>query len=282
MKTKVLLFGLCLFILIGCSKNENKDIVFVSFTVNKTRILIGESVTFTNTSLGYNTSTQWKWIFEGGTPYSSTQKDPSLILYNLSGVFTVKLFANNKDSAVFKFIIVYDTLLDRRDYNTYKTIQIGYQTWMAENLNFKPNFGSWSYNNDPNQSIKYGRLYNWSTSLLYCSPNGWHIPSDEEWTQLIDFLGGPSIAGNCLKEVGTDFWLFPNDGATNSSGFTALPSGYFDGSSFNYLNQNAMYWSSTEFDANNSYARILSFDGPEMAKSVFNKDYGFALRCIKN
>jgi uncharacterized protein (TIGR02145 family) len=133
------------------------------------------------------------------------------------------------------------------DGNDYKTIQIGIQEWMAENLkttkyndgNSIPNvtdFIEWSdlitgvycwYKNDASAyKATYGALYNWFTvSTGKLCPAGWHVPSDAEWTTLYGYLGGAGVAGGKLKETGTTHWISPNTGATNSSGFTALPGG---------------------------------------------------------
>ncbi len=105
---------------------------------------------------------------------------------------------------------------DSRDGKVYKTVKIGTQTWMAENLAFKTESGCWAYDNDESNVAKYGRFYNWETSKKVC-PAGWHLPSDKEWKTLTDFLGGENVAGGKMKSK-TD-WNDPNTGATNKSGF---------------------------------------------------------------
>jgi len=153
------------------------------------------------------------------------------------------------------------------DGNIYKTVKIGNQVWMAENLKVThyrngdgilntADAGQWislsiggycNYNNEENNSTAYGRLYNQesvndSRNLAF---EGWHVPSEEEWQTLIDYLGGINIAGGKMKESGTTHWNSPNTGATNESGFTALPGGLRnrDGS-FSDLGTNAVFWSS--------------------------------------
>jgi uncharacterized protein (TIGR02145 family) len=133
------------------------------------------------------------------------------------------------------------------DGNVYKTITIGTQVWMAENLRTtKLDDGKivplvtddkiwaglntpaycWYTNNAPENKNKYGALYNWYTvSTNKLCPRGWHVPTDAEWKTLITNLGGESVAGGKLKEKGTSHWQSPNAGATNETGFTALPSG---------------------------------------------------------
>jgi len=144
------------------------------------------------------------------------------------------------------------TFTDPRDDQTYTTIDIGSQTWFAENLNYNTGDGnnnSWCYDNNGSNCDIYGRLYTWEAATSAC-PDGWHLPSDDEWTTLIDFLGGEDVAGGKMKETGTTHWNSPNAGATNSSGFTALPGGYrstnggfYDRGSF------GIWWSATEYSS---------------------------------
>ena len=112
------------------------------------------------------------------------------------------------------------TITDWRDGKTYKTVKIGTQTWMAENLNFETSSGSWVYKKNPSNASIYGRLYDWETAKKSCPP-GWHLPSEKEWKKLRTFLGKNSIIGGELKEEGTAHWKSPNKGATNKTGFSA-------------------------------------------------------------
>jgi uncharacterized protein (TIGR02145 family) len=189
--------------------------------------------------------------------------------------------------------------------NVYKTVQIGDQWWMAENLkstkyndrraipNIKDNT-EWInlsteaycyYNNDISYKCTYGTLYNWySVRNGSLCPTGWHVPSDMEWVTLINFLGGESVAGAKLKQTGTDLWLYPNSGATNESGFTALPSGDrigADGSFYN-LNGYAIYWTSDEATFSLAINRVLVFDDTNFRIGYDNKTAGFSVRCVKD
>ena len=111
-------------------------------------------------------------------------------------------------------------LTDKRDGKTYKTVKIGTQEWMAENLAYKPSSGNyWAYDDDNSNVAKYGYLYDWETAKKVC-PSGWHLPSDEEWTTLTDYLGGEDVAGTKMKS--TSGWKEDGNG-TNESGFSALP-----------------------------------------------------------
>jgi uncharacterized protein (TIGR02145 family) len=214
---------------------------------------------------------------------------------------------NGQTSAVFNSNLLYGTMTDQEG-NIYKTIQIGDQTWMAENLRTTkytdgsviPNISegfSWMYqnvsmgkcctnqNSSNNDTITtYGRLYNWyalNTGKL--CPKGWHIPTDTEWTTLINILGGDSISGGKLKEKGFTHWVNPNLGADNESGFTALPAGNRDWSGgFDKYGKFASWWSLTEHDLFASYYRTLRYDSSKVYRAFDSKSCGFSVRFVKD
>lgn len=169
------------------------------------------------------------------------------------------------------------------DGNEYETVQIGTQTWMAENLCVTRNpFGvlviSHLPNNIPNNVKEYGRLYDWETACKIC-PHGWHLPSDNEWTILEDALG--DNAGGKMKDK--DFWKHPNMGATNERGFSARPTGYWNESGFdNYFGLRGIFWSSTRQDAHFVWSRVLSFDNANLRRAPQHPQYGFSVRCVKD
>jgi uncharacterized protein (TIGR02145 family) len=115
-------------------------------------------------------------------------------------------------------------------------------------------------------------------------PTGWHLPTDGEWTTLTDYLGGISVAGGKMKETGTAHWSPPNTGATNSSGFTALPGGYRNYvGSFNYLTYNAFFWSSSHYGATSAWSRSLYYNFEYVTRDYYNNTlYGFSVRCLQN
>lgn len=177
------------------------------------------------------------------------------------------------------------TFIDSRDGQTYITIDIGSQIWFAENLSYETP-DSWLYNNSSTNGDIYGRLYAWNAALTAC-PSGWHLPSDAEWTVLTNFLGGESIAGGKMKEVGTAHWNSPNAGATNSSGFAALPGGNSSsGETFNFLGNLGYWWSSTEdsdtYSDIYSWSRSLSFAYGQTYRISNSTTWGFSVRCIKD
>jgi uncharacterized protein (TIGR02145 family) len=207
------------------------------------------------------------------------------------------------------------TFIDTRDNVTYTWVKIGNQVWMVENLKATEyNDGTtlpyvtgetqWSdlttgaycyYKNYT--SSKYRCLYNWqAVSSGKLAPNGWHVPTDVEWTTLSDHLGGEDVAGGYLKS--TTEWTIPNTGATNSSGFSALPGGdrtsmgYFYGAVYSYFGGTmacfwdqalfGFWWSATMNDVSYPYGRNLSYNTSSLGRSAYDKNCGFSVRCIRD
>jgi len=172
---------------------------------------------------------------------------------------------------------------DNRDGKKYKWVRIGTQTWMAENLNYHTSTGSWCYDNKSSNCEKYGRLYNWETAKKVC-PDDWYLPGDAEWTQLTGYLGGKSVAGGKLKETGTTHWNSPNTGATNESGFTALPVGYryFNGAFSDMGSYYGRWWSSTEYSTTGAWYRGLGYSYADVSRFNVSKEFGFSVRCVRD
>jgi len=165
------------------------------------------------------------------------------------------------------------------DGNVYETVQIGEQLWMAENLKVThysngSGVAYLNYEDNPNNSETYGHLYNWNiiNSGQIC-PQDWHVPSDDEWTFLSDYLGGVEIAGDKMKEAGLEHWDSANEGATNESGFTALPAGLlnFPLIIYEHMGYAGYFWSSTASDAiyPSAWGRKLTRDSSELFGGEF-------------
>lgn len=190
---------------------------------------------------------------------------------------------------------------------TEKTVKIGQQIWMVENLNvtvFKngdpiheaQTYAMWEeftaqhkpawcyYEMDSTNSGTIGKLYNWYAVNDYrgIAPDGWHVPSDDEWQTLIDYLGGDNLAGGKLKESDTSSWKSPNSGATNESRFSALPGGYRYHDGFYYKGYTAFFFSSTEHSTCTAWTRLLNFNNSEVYRYFGNKWDGYSVRCIKD
>ena len=205
---------------------------------------------------------------------------------------------------------------DSRDSQIYQYKTIGTQVWMTENLAYLPSVvgpgtGSnstayyyvYGYDGTDVATAKttanyttYGVLYNWTAAMNGVAssdsnpsgvqgacPEGWHLPSDAEWTTLSDYLGGISYAGGKLKEAGTAHWNSPNTGATNESGFTALPGGYrYDDGAFDAIGIIGFWWSSTEGSTYNAWSRSLDYNTSDVFRYYNNLDFGFSVRCLRD
>lgn len=178
------------------------------------------------------------------------------------------------------------TYTDSRDGKVYKTVKIGKQVWMVENLAYKPTSGNyWAYNNKAENIAFYGYLYDWQTALNVC-PTGWHLPSDTEWTKLTNILGGKDAAGGKLKatgtiQTGTGLWTYPNSDATNKTGFTALPGGYRNcGGTFGGIGRGGNWWSATE--DGNAWIRSIYYTVSPVTRNLGSKDDGFSVRCLQD
>jgi uncharacterized protein (TIGR02145 family) len=211
---------------------------------------------------------------------------------------------------IFNTSVSYGSMTDA-DGNTYKTVTIGTQTWMAENLRTtKYNDGSKIPNltdnsewvnatmgayctilntSDPDIINLFGCLYNWNAiNSGKLAPKGWHVPSDAEWAKLADSLGGQAVAGAKLKETSTNHWTSPNNGATNESGFTAVPGGErcvsCSGNDGGYGGGAATgcWWCTTEIDTGLAWARVLYNSDVSLFRFENYKSNGLSVRLVKD
>ena len=192
-----------------------------------------------------------------------------------------------------------------RDGNVYHTVTIGTQVWMVENLKTtKYNDGTsiplvtegsswealstpgytWYKKDSATYKTTYGALYNgYAVKTGKLCPKGWHVPTDAEWTVLTDYLGGWTVAGGKLKEVGFTHWNSPNGGATNETGFSSLPGGYRHWSGdFDLLGIYGYWWSSTGNNSNQAYYRHMDCQYADLYRESFDLLYGLSVRCLKD
>jgi len=168
---------------------------------------------------------------------------------------------------------------DQRDGQTYKTVKIGSQVWMAVNLNYKSS-NSYCYDSNSSSCDAYGRLYSWEVANNAC-PAGWHLPSKTEWELLINYYGGKKVAGGKIKS--SQYWKPPNKGVNGSSDFSALPGGRRNISgAFRHLNKDGYYWSSTNTGKASSWAVGLYFNHSDVNPFTDNQANGFSVRCLKD
>ena len=194
------------------------------------------------------------------------------------------------------------------DGNQYNVIKIGTTSWSQRNLDVtrfrngdliknavsakeweeagKNRQPAWCYyDNDSENGKIYGKLYNWYAvkDVRGLCPNGWHVPSDAEWTNLTNYLGGEIISSGKMKSTGATLWFNPNTGATNESGFSALPGGLrVGGGNFMFLRGSALFWSATEGSNYNAWSRLLAYSDILVSKGNVLKTNGKSVRCTKD
>ena len=185
------------------------------------------------------------------------------------------------------------------------TIKICDQNWMVKNLDVTTysngdripqvtdpsawaalTTGAWCYyeNSSANRRI-YGKLYNWYAvhDSRGLAPRGWHIPADAEWDNVLNCLGGYELAGGAMKETGTAHWATPNTGATNSSGFTALPGAARDEAGlFVNIGFEGIWWSASESNSTSAFYRNIIFSAGNLGRGITSKRIGASVRCVKN
>jgi uncharacterized protein (TIGR02145 family) len=248
-----------------------------------TAIDMGSATSKTDTGLICSTSyTRFVWAYNANTNSNSTTmvKSTSSCPFNCG-----------------------DTLTDPRDGFKYLTHSIGSQCWMASNLNHGIRIDGG--NAQTNQSViekycflnivdrctEYGGLYQWNNVMQWTTTpgaqgicmDGWHVPTDAEWTTLTTFLGPIDKGGGKMKEVGYVHWNYPNKGANNSSGFTALGGGYHNGTWIFYnLTGSGYFWSSSENGPVGAWHIFLRFDSEYVYRTGNSKNFGMSVRCIKN
>lgn len=330
MKTKELICGLTFFaalsmmilLLPSCEEeieNPKGTVPVAYFTGSPTTIVAGQNVQFTDHST--NSPTSWLWTFgDGGT---SVLQNP-IHLYAAAGPHNVSLKATNSFGENIikkaKYITVIQsgselgTVTDF-ELNVYKTVKIGNQWWMAENLkSTKYNDGTsiplvkdstaWAalstpgycwYNNDIANINTFGMLYNWyAVNTAKLAPTGWHVPTDAEWKQLEMTLGMTQAQADKSGNRGTDQgiqlknffgWSGSDMGqGNNTSGFTALPGGLrsINGNDYYYAGFWGMWWSATENDASYAWTRLLIFDDIGVSRHFYFKYAGLSVRCVRN
>ena len=225
-------------------------------------------------------------------------------------VYHVRAYATNSAGTAYGNTVTFDTLSTADDTvtdidgNVYRTVRIGNQVWMAENLRTtRFNDGTpiphvtddsvWDgletpgycwYNNDVSNKVTYGGMYNWyAVNTGRLAPEGWHVPTKGEWLTLINYLGGEDVAGGKLKEIGTSHWASPNAGATDENGFTALPGGYRGGGGmFWHLGGACFWWSATEESADKAWRCSINYSDSYVDVDSQYFTHGWSVRCVKD
>lgn len=168
---------------------------------------------------------------------------------------------------------------DARDGQQYPWVKIGEQIWMAKNMNFATPKGSYVYLDDPRNEKKFGRLYDYDVISQVC-PDGWRVPAEEDWLDLMDYLGSWEVAGGKLKL--TSQWLLPNTGATNETGFNGAPAGHHSkNGEFYGLGQYGYFWCAPSARRPGPFYRYLRYDQQTFMGSEADEDGAISIRCIK-
>ncbi len=290
----------------GTNHVESSKVICLSINSQQAQLVYNEQIAGTKTEKSYkNANSKEDFSFSEGD---------ILKIKGISGgyAYATVMVVEPTVSATYIFNFVECT---DNDGNNYAVVEIGTQTWMAENIKTTSYINGdaiplvtdnteWAnlgdndtdkaycfYDNDVN-SI-YGALYTYATAtngdnsgvdIQGVCPTGWHIPNDDEWTTLTNELGGESVAGGKLKSTCMELWNAPNTGATNQSGFTALPCGlrdYLDGS-FNYDGVVVVWWSATQYDDSEAWWRNLSYDYAGSDSYYDNKSGGLYVRCVRD
>jgi uncharacterized protein (TIGR02145 family) len=230
--------------------------------------------------------------------------------------YHLRAYATNSEGTVYGNEVTFSTppvaanQVQDMDGNVYNTIKIGTQIWMKENLKTTRyasgaiipnvtdptawrnsyNIGAYcDYDNNPANASVYGRLYNYYACVKVgdnICPTGWYVPSDGDWGDLATYLGGASVAGSKLMETGTDHWAGPNSGATNETGFSALPAGrrrYFDGSFSD--KGNLLYLWQGQISQSVYFNRVMASNSTGLSRESGSSNLlfsGFSVRCMKN
>ncbi len=314
----LLVWGLIFCIVIGCKREEPPSVPAVS-----TDILSG--ITATSAISGGNISSDGGSFISARGVCWDVNPNPTIFdkfttdgegagqfVSTITGLesgigYFLRAYATNSAGTGYGNEYIFIAPLTDIDGNVYNTVTIGDQVWMTQNLKTKKfsdnteipqvtDNSTWTslstpafcwYKNDENSNKSiYGALYNWfAVNSGKLCPSGWHVPSEKEWLDLEDKLGGVFLASGKLKEVGQEHWMDPNDGATNDYGFTALPAGYRTGQSSGSFRTKGYYgwwWAGTEYDSTGARVRLMTYDTREIARGTGLKRNGYSVRCVKD
>lgn len=287
----------------------------VSIVASANPVPPSTSVTYTATPVNGGTTPSYQWKVNGanvGTnspTYTYTPNNNDAVQVVMTTSITTCITGSPASSNIITMSVVPGVPCPgvptvTHGGKVYNTVLIGTQCWFKENLDIGNMINSstaqtnnsviekYCYNNDAANCAVYGGLYQWNEMMQYVTtagaqgicPTGWHIPTETEFLALADYLGGYLAAGGKLKETGTTHWLTPNYGATNTTGFTAIPGGYYYASNntFTYITRYTYYWSSTQETANDAWFRSIGYFSTSFGRYQSYKTTGNSVRCLKN
>lgn len=314
-KIAIILFTITF--VLGCStssdSNGNSNTTVVPLAPSN---LTGQAVSGTQINLSWtdNSTNETEFVIERKTGSGAFTvigtTTTNVVSFNDTGLnqdtnYTYRVYSKNSGGNSLNYsneitVLTLSVSITDIDGNTYPVVYIGNQIWTKSNLNVSRyrngdvipqvtdptqwnnlTTGAWCYyNNDPANGLIYGKLYNWYAvnDPRGLAPVGYHIPSTNEWDILKASVGGD---GGKLKEIGTTYWLAPNAGATNSSGFTGLPGGRLGAN----INEIGKWWSTTQSPNNPNFIQtpqLHYFDNQFITNTVGWKFYGCSVRCVKD
>ncbi len=320
-RTCALAFAIAIFaIAAGCKKDEDKSLPELTTTpvtyIDEQTVICGGTVTSDGGTTVTETGICWS------ITHNPTTGDMKLICGSGLDTFTgmlgtlntntqyfVRAYAVNSEGTAYGQEISFRTWNDEMvtdiDGNVYHTVTVGSQVWLVENLSVTHyrngdeiplvtdnaeweglTSGAYSdYENNAANAVTYGRLYNWFAvdDSRNIAPEGWHVSMDAEWTAMTTYLGGEGIAGGKLKEAGLIHWLEPNSGATNETGFSALPGGHRDYAGiYTYIQWGGGWWTSTGENPNDARVRYMDHGSYDVWNYLEDKRYGRSVRCVKD
>lgn len=307
MKKRLLLISLIsliaavLLVFQGCKKDEESinqpPNCKISSPISAQEITKGETVTISAVATDTDGVISEVQFYVDDVKVGTVANSPYYYEWNTSNenignhILKTTCFDNDNSSASDQIdVVVIEeaiTITDTRDGQKYIIVEIGDQTWFANNLNYETG-DSWWYNNSESNGEIYGRLYTWDTAQIAC-PEGWRLPSDDDWKILEIQLGMSEIAANEESWRGTiegdkmkSLSGWNNDGnGTNSSGFNGLPGGFY-GLNYNSIGDIAGWWTSTEKSNSAAWERGLDYNSSQVFRFDPPKTFRLSVRCIKN
>lgn len=317
MMAAVIAVGISLTLTQSCKKDKVPVLTTVAVTgITATSAISGGTITDDRGAAVIASGVCWSTSADPTVDNSKTQDGPAVsgFVSTLEGLssnttYYIRAYATNKEGTGYGNQLSFTTsggaTVTDYDGNIYHTVTIGTQTWLVENLlvihyrNGDPipgvtNASSWEdlstgaycdYDNTSGNREHYGVYYNWHAvnDSRNIAPVGWHVPTLTEMNTLVTYLGGTSVAGGKLKEIGLSHWNSPNTGATNETGFTAVGGGYRDyNGTFSSIKTYGELWTSTSMDAGNAYGMVLYYNTASFSVGQQNKKDGFNVRCIRD
>jgi uncharacterized protein (TIGR02145 family) len=290
-------------------------LLILSSVLSNTIVLAQSTYTFTGSG-NWRDTANWanrivpSIVLQGGSIVINPAGSGQCILSDTQTVYShgqLRVMANKKFVVTGQLKFITDTTscgtVTDIDGNVYRTRKFGNQCWMVDNLRttryrdgspIPHKTTSWvslteaaycNYNNNATNAAIYGRLYNFAavTNSSGLCPTGWHVATAGEWATLGNFLGGASVAGGKMKDTGTVRWASPNTGATNSSGFTALPGGYRDyQGAFGALGTSAIFWTSSVYSQYSAIQYDVIHNSAYLENYINYRESGMSCRCVKD